>query len=242
MLCIAVITISCKKSSEPPPGPPPTGGPGGGHPGLNVPGFGKSTAPFSDPAWALPAGVTMNTNAHWFDFCNSDTNWIKKKNYIGVPNPMLEFFLVCLEFRNNTTQPINIPLPPIICLQSKYLETQNGFIMTNNNTLSIAAQNIRRIFCPVYCVNYKRRAPFDRVDLTNEWTLGPDQLPAPLQEIVDIVEPKNITFDKILRPDGVTVDTAKAKKLWAIQEAIWEVTDSTGLSNQTKQKLINLQL
>jgi hypothetical protein len=238
LLAIVVCLGSCKKTNNDLPGTPPND-PGNTPVRLQEPGYGKSNEPFKDSPWALPAGVVLNT--HWFDFCNSDTNWTKKKNYVGVPNPMLEFFVVCMEFQNTTGQMITITLPPIITLQSKYLETQNGFIISSLNVITIPPHQFRRMFASVYCINYTRHSPFDRVDLTNEWTLGPAKVPGALQEIVDIIAPKNLTYAMLINPDG-RLDEVKAKKMWLVQEAIWEVTDSTGLTNETRQKLRDLTL
>lgn len=241
VMTLMVIAISCSKSTQdseqlPPPDPPRDSL------GIKEPGYGKSTAGFRGQAWAPPAGISLTTNAHWFEYCSSDTNWVNKKNYVGIPNPMLEYFLVCLEFKNETSQGIPLRFPPFITLQSKHLETQNGVIIAPGFSYLIPAFTVVRIYASAFCLNYNRRAPFDRVDLTNEWTIGPATLPEPLEEIADIIVPKGISYAQILNPDGRTLDTAKAKKLWLIQEAIWEVTDSTGLQPATRQKLMDLHL
>lgn len=241
LLAVIIGICSCKKSGSDIPAPHPPGDTLTEYPGINEPGYGKSKEPFKDAPWKLPNGISLTTNVHWFDYCNTDTNWVNKKKYVGVPNTMLELFVVCMEFRNNTDQAIIFRLPGSVAIQSRYERTQNGFIITNHQLIIIPARDVIRIFASVYCVNHDRHAPFDTVNFTNEFTLGPDKLPAALQEIVDIIEPKNLTYEKILNPNG-SVDDNKAFQLKVIQEAIWQVTDSAGLENETRQRLRDINL
>jgi len=211
----------------------------GGAGPLNEPGFGSSIAPFAGLPWQLPAGIALKEKIHYFEYCNDDENAEKRKEWIGVPNSWLSYFAVCITFSNNTGEPIEIKLPPVILIESVDIEYQNGMIITNSATIDVPANGTVRLFSPVFCVNAAREAPLEVADEDGnliEFELGPSAVPAALKEIADILKTKNLSYALITKADG-TIDSQRLQQWSIIQDAIWEVTDGEGLTEEWRQKL-----
>lgn len=242
---VALLVACSKKTTEPLPPTVPTdttSGPGGpkySGPGISEPGYGKSTAGFKEPAWAPPAGITAAV--HWIEYCPTDSIWAKKRNWLGTPNTMLFTYVVCIQLQNHTTNPITVRIPPTLTFESLKPDIQNGILLMLPAVVTVRPASTEVIYASLFCLNYKRHAPFDNVTTVHEWKVGPDKLPTPLQEVANIVGPKGITYKNLLMADGRTVDETKAKKMWMVQEAIWEITDDYGLTDSTRKKLRDLK-
>ena len=205
---------------------------------LNEPGFGSSNAPFAGSSWQLPAGVTLKEKIHYFGYCDDDENG-SRKDSIGVRNGWLSYFAVCITFENHTGEPIEIKLPPVILIESVDIVYQNGMIITDLETFEVPANGAVTVFSPVFCLNGAREAPLEVTDEDGnliQFKLGPSQIPAALQEIVDILKTKHIDYASITKADG-SVDSDRLYALKIIQDAIWEVTDGEGLTDEWRQKL-----
>jgi len=252
VLVAFVFFVACKKDpGSPDPGtgpgnPPPPGSVPPGQ-GINEPGYGPSTAAFRHPAWNPGNGVTVDGQLHNFEVCIGDTGWLKKHNRIGIPNSNMPMFLLCLNLKNNDPQgrEIEIRLPPAIVIRSTRESTQNGIIITNSAVIRVPKQG-KRIYCYTWCLNYQRRGPAG-VTHPDEgylyaWDMGPSTIPDQLTEIVNILEPRQFTWDKVLKPDGITEDYTKSSKLMIIQEAIWDVTDRNGLTEARRKALRDITL
>jgi hypothetical protein len=227
--------ISCSKNDV-------TNNNGNGGGPLNEPGYGASNATFKHSPWQLPAGISLKEKIHYFEYCDSDPNANNRKNWVGVPNGWLTYFAVCIVFTNDTEQPIEIPLPPVIIIESVDIHYQNGMIITDINKVTVPAKSSVKMFSPVFCLNLLREAPLDVADDEGnliEFNLGPTQIPAALQEVVDIIRAKKLSYTSVLNPDG-TENSDKLYALKVIQDAIWEVTDEDGLTPETKQALLAL--
>jgi hypothetical protein len=202
-------------------------------------GYGNSTIPMAGPYWQLPAGVQLTDSIHDYSYCWAFAPYtqVQRKDWKGLPLG----FTFCFTLRNSTSQPITIPFPPELVFISESSMHQNVLVIDLGN-VQLEAGAIKTIVAQGNCLNKGREIPQTYKAGTEQFLsyfFGPSQLPAQLQEVADILKPKHITINDILKADG-NIDNVKSAQYIVIQQAIWEVTDENGLTEGTRKKLKEL--
>ena len=237
-----VMFIACSKSgSQPQSGNTDSSGTGSTPPGpLSEAGYGPSNEPFTTPAWQLPQDVECVDSLHEYSYCWAFPPYIQvePKDWKGVPLG----FTFCTTLHNkNSSKTITITFPPHLVLASSSFLDQ-GVLVIEPGSVTLVGGSTKTIVLQGFCINKGRNPPQPYVDGTDQflsYSFGPSEIPSALQEVTDIVESKHITMNDVLGDDG-RVDDIKAEKYWAIQTAIWEVTDDNGLTDETRKKLMDL--
>lgn len=240
LLALVIFFTACKKESRTDDtdnntGQTPTGG-------LNEPGYGPSTAAFKNPSWKLPDGVELVDSLHDLNFCffmSTPPRFEEYKNFRGLPGGVAQ---LCGTLRNRTNSTITIHFPDALVVSSSSLMSQ-GVLLLFIGDVTLTPGGTKTIMIGGFCVNKSRHAPEPYAEDGSilSYSLGPSDLPAPLNEIKDILKPKNLNYQSMLKTDG-TPDINKVSKLSVIQAAIWEVTDEGGLTEETRKKLKDLAL
>ena len=202
-------------------------------------GYGRSTQPMTGPYWQLPAGVQLTDSIHEYSYCWAFAPYtqVPRKEWKGLPLG----FTFCLSLHNNSTQPITIVFPPELVFISTSSKHQNVLVI-DLGTVLLEAGGVKTIVAQASCLNQDRDVPEAFQEGTDKflaYSFGPSQLPAALQEVADILKPKHISMNDVLKADG-SFDSEKMAKYIVIQQAVWEVTDKNGLTGATRKKLQDL--
>jgi hypothetical protein len=235
ILAFSLLFTACKKErrtddTNDNAGQTPTGG-------LNEPGYGPSTTAFKNPAWKLPDGVELVDSLHDLNFCfymSTPPRFEDYKNFRGLPGGVAQ---LCGTLRNRTTTTITIHFPDAIVVSSSSLMSQ-GVLLLFIGDVTLTPGSTKTIMIGGFCINKSRHAPEPYAEDGSilSYSLGPSDIPPALNEIKDILKPKNINYQSMLKADG-TPDINKVTKLSLIQAAIWEVTDEGGLTEDTRKAL-----
>lgn len=207
---------------------------------LAEPGYGSSNKPFTAANWQLPSNIVLEDSIHDYSYCWAFAPYtqVAPKDWKGLPFG----FAFCITLRNTKTNgPVIIPFPPQLVFQSSSQLYQN-VLCINIGAITLAAGETRTIVAQGYCINKGRHVPQTFDEATGDflgYSFGPSTIPAPLQELADILQSKHITMATVLKADG-TIDNTKIAKYTVIQKAIWEITDGEGLSANTKAELLAL--
>jgi hypothetical protein len=206
---------------------------------LAEPGYGSSQSPFTASSWKLPGSIQLEDSIHDYSYCWAfpPNTQILPKDWKGVPLG----FTFCLTLKNTSNNSVIVQFPPQLIFASSFVLHQN-VLTIDLGSVELLPGAIKTIVAQGFCVNKGRHIPQTFVDGTGNflsYNFGPSVIPAPLQEIVAILNAKNITMNNVLKADG-TIDNTKAAKYAVIQKAIWEVTDGAGLTTDTKNELLAL--
>lgn len=244
LLAFALFFASCKKENRTDETIDNTnGGSSNGQTGgLKEPGYGPSTAPFTAPAWKLPDGVELVDSLHDVNFCfymSTPPRTEQFKNFRGLPGGVAQ---LCGTLRNKTGNTITVHFPDALVCVSSSLMSQ-GILLLFIGDVTLTPGSTKTIMMGGFCINQSRHAPqpYDEDGNILSYSLGPSAVPPALNEIKDILKPKGLSYQSMLKADG-TPDIDKVSKLSVIQAAIWEVTDEGGLTEETRKKLKDLAL
>jgi len=198
--------------------------------------------PFSAPAWKLPDGVELVDSLHDLNFCfymSTPPRFEEYKNFRGLPGGVAQ---LCGTLRNKTNLPVTIHFPDALVVSSSSLMSQ-GVLLLFIGEVTLTPGSTKTIMAGGFCINQSRHAPspYDEDGNILSYSLGPSTIPPALNEIKDILKPKNLGYQNVLKADGKP-DIDKVSKLSVIQAAIWEVTDGGRLSEGTREKLKDLTL
>jgi len=166
-------------------------GPGATHPQRRSagPGLGLSTAaPEGDP-FTLPAGVTLENPI--LAYSPDDPIECEEK----YPEPEARngsAVALCLAFRNSTSAPIDVTLPPGLLFVSTSDKVQSGFLVQR---LTIEVPPGVRYVSPLllHCANIDRNTSTQR----DEYTLGPIVQYKAFQEFYALLEGKDVSGDEV---------------------------------------------
>lgn len=161
------------------------------------------------------------------------------KNFRGLPGGVGQ---LCGTLRNKTNTPITIHFPDAVVATSSNLMSQ-GVLLLFIGDVTVLPGATKTIMIGGFCINQSRHLPEPYAEDGSilSYSFGPSVIPSPLNEIKDILKPKNLSYQSVLKTDGKP-DMDKVTKLSVIQAAIWEVTDGNGLTQTTRQKLKDLAL
>jgi len=175
-------------------------------------GLGFSRATPTDPAFALPPGLTLeNPIIAWAPENPVDCD----EKYSDESYGTGEEVRVCLIFHNRTNSPITVTLPPGLLLVATNDDVQNGIVI---QTTTIVVPAGERYFAPLfaYCVNENRSTTGNE----DRYELGPVIQNKDFQEVYALLEGKRLSREAAARVQGVIHDVAQAQGLSAENRAI----------------------
>lgn len=152
------------------------------------PGFGRSTEAPVGAAYTLPEGITLETPISGYA---PEDPWKCNDIYGDDAYGHGALVRLCPIFRNTTGAPITVTLPPGLIFISNSSQVQNG-ILTQRIAFEVPAGE--RFFAPMfmYCANGPRRPTADK----DEYTLGPVTQYADFQELIRILDGKDISDEE----------------------------------------------
>lgn len=170
-----------------------------------APGFGASTEPPEGTPLALPAGVSIADGAPGIfigEDCADPTHpplWVGSGSNVRL----------CLTFRNDNTEPVDLVLPPGFIVVSEDTRTQNG-ILVAEVTIPLPAMSQRTVGVAFYCLNSHRATADD----TDRFSVGPVTTYVPMLDLLTMLE------DKYIENFG-NLD---------VQLAVWAITEGAELT------------
>lgn len=176
------------------------------------PGLGYSKAIPTEPSFALPPGVTLETPIMaWApqDPVDCDEKYAEDGQGSG------DAVALCLIFRNTTDAPITVTLPPGLLFVSNSDDVQNGVIVER---ITVVVPVGERYFAPVFahCVNIDRST----TGRGDQYQLGPVVTHNDFQELFALLDGKSLSKEDGSAISSVVHEVAQGKGLSPANRAI----------------------
>lgn len=175
------------------------------------PGLGLSKEDPTGRAFVLPEGVTLETPIiAWSPENPVDCD----EKYSDEGNGTGEEVRMCLVFRNTTSHPITVTLPPGMIFVATNDDVQNGIIVQR---ISIVVPAGERYFAPLfaYCVNEDRST----TGAEDRYEMGPVIENRDFQELFALLEGKSLSREAAAHVQSAVDDVSQGKGLSAARRA-----------------------
>ncbi|MBJ6764014.1 hypothetical protein JGU66_24845 [Myxococcaceae bacterium JPH2] len=197
-------------------------GGGGGGAGDKA-GFGDDRGRPVGAAWSLPTGLRLDG-----DLTGTDDD-----GYCGPVqlDPVGSGFMVraCLPVRNDGVVGIPLDLPAGLILVASSPDYQHGVLLEDSHVViypggADAGPEVKGGPLPIhaFCLNHSRSASEPKA----RYTLGPITQNAQVKELISLIKGKNVAED--------------GSKVEVVQEALWHITDGSGLTADDRAALAEL--
>ncbi|WP_027481265.1 hypothetical protein [Deinococcus pimensis] len=122
---------------------------------------------------------------------------------------------ICLGLSNTTDTTVTIVIPGGTYFISESDENQNG-LMIQTHTITLPPHVVTVVYVELWCVNHHRHAS----DEDARYRFGPVNTNAAMKELLDLLADRDLTSD-----------------LSAVQDAVWDITDEDGLTDEVRAAL-----
>lgn len=176
-----------------------------------IKGLGASTEAIQGAPYTLPAGVTLQGNLGGL----GSGSKCGDDPHVGSGTDVR----VCGEFQNGNAEPTEVPIPCGLTLVSENSGVQHG-VFVQKATFVLAANISRKQGLDGYCGNLERDPSSDG----DVFRFGPVVDDPQIKELCELLEDK-------------TID---AEDVPAVQDALWDITDGEGLTDESRALLQSL--
>lgn len=191
---------------------------------VSAKGFGDSEEEPEGTPFILPEGITLENIYVRNHFDETDCDG----KHLEGPRGRETLVPLCLVFRNNTNNPINVELPPGLIVVSENTKAQNGILIEKMN-LEIPAE--QDLYAPIraHCLNDSRTIPGMGSDY--KYKIGPITKYQPMLDLFDKLKTK-----KLITEDQNQNATITAK----VQGLVWNLTHRAKLDSYNQAILDEL--
>lgn len=186
------------------------------------PGLGDSTASPTGTPFTLPPGLELDEQPRGYSFYGDERCPDIDEALVHGSGGLVT---LCLSFRNTTSDPIELVLPPGLIFVSKSLDLQNG-LLTEPVGLLIPPESVESIVVATYCANLFRSVPGGG----EEYSIGPITDDPDLLELLEILGGVDLPSRYDDSEDAEYVAET-------VQGAVWDITDWGGLTDETRAEL-----
>ncbi|WP_225413441.1 hypothetical protein [Stigmatella hybrida] len=192
------------------------GGGGGGGEDDEKPGIGPSTKDPVGTPFEWPAGLTVKEpiDAYQRDHCYREDQEEREEQGYGTNVPL------CLGFTNTTNQSIRVDLPAGLIFISFDTESQNGLLIQTETFEVPPGDQPFFVKLGLQCLNLDRSPGFTG----DTYKKGPVTQDQELLEFIRLLEGRTLT----------------AQEEPVVQNALWNITDYGGLTEEDRTAIKNL--
>lgn len=197
ILCGIILLFSCKKTEDLIPDEPTSG----------IPGMGKTNGELQGTAFHLPTGIEIIGTLKGYEF---DTIPCQEAGYGFYVN-------IGMKLVNHGPDTMLV-LPAGLTFKSLSDEDQNGIIVQKQR-LHLSIGDTCFVAIGAFCLNLYRHGS----DGDSRFEIGPVTNAEPMQELINLLENKNIINDA-----------------YAVQDFVWQVSDFGGLTDNDRTAIGHL--
>ncbi|MCF0070191.1 hypothetical protein LZD49_06890 [Dyadobacter sp. CY261] len=190
----------------------------------SAPGFGTSRQHPTGKPLTLPAGIKIVGKPHWDLDCIAEAN--NEKRVYGSGGEVR----FCIQFSNNTSQPIIVTIPPGTIFISESTESQNGLVI---QMIQVTVPPLSTPF--FYFLNNCLNPDRDVTNLLDEFEAQPIVTDHP-----GVTELTNMLSGKKVNSEDYNHEVPPTEIFVPVQRAVSEVSHTGSMAAETRASLSRL--